>query len=97
MVRDAHLHDHACVMRNGSVLLRSVFTTTWFGVENFSQLMFSSTMYIKMDVVMLYTILEYEADEELLLLANNFRNENHEMFSQRSREGCFSTLISNKN
>jgi hypothetical protein len=46
---------------------------------------------------MLYTILEYEADEELLLLANNFRNGNHEMFSQRSREGCFSTLISNKN
>ncbi|XP_060859640.1 uncharacterized protein LOC132951195 [Metopolophium dirhodum] len=46
-----------------------------------------------MDVVMLYNILEDEADEELLLLANHFRNENDEMFSQRSREGCFSTLI----
>jgi hypothetical protein len=50
-----------------------------------------------MDVVMLYTLLEYEADEELFVLANNFRNGNHEMFGQRIREDCFSTLISNKN
>jgi hypothetical protein len=50
-----------------------------------------------MDVVMLYAILEYEVDEELLLFANNFRNGNHEMFSQWSREGCFSTLISYEN
>jgi hypothetical protein len=38
-----------------------------------------------MDVVMLYTIMEYEADEELLLIANNYRYGIHEMFSQRSR------------
>jgi hypothetical protein len=50
-----------------------------------------------MDVVMLYTILKYEADEELLLYVNNFRNGNHEIFSQWSREDCFSTLIINKN
>jgi hypothetical protein len=29
--------------------------------------------------------------------SNHHRSGNHEMFSQRSREGCFSTLISNKN
>ncbi|VVC44233.1 Hypothetical protein CINCED_3A013162 [Cinara cedri] len=47
-----------------------------------------------MDVVMIFNILEDEADEELLPLANHLRNENDEMFSQRSREeGCFSTLI----
>jgi hypothetical protein len=43
-----------------------------------------------------YTILEYEADEELLVLANNFRNGNHEMFSERSGDGCFSALIGGK-
>lgn len=46
-----------------------------------------------MDVFTLYNILEDEADEELLLLANYFRNENDEMFSERSREGCFNALI----
>jgi len=45
-----------------------------------------------MDVVMLYNILEDEADEELLLFANHFRNENDEMFSQRSGERIVSVL-----
>ncbi|VVC42330.1 Hypothetical protein CINCED_3A023569 [Cinara cedri] len=42
-----------------------------------------------MNVVMLFNILEDEADEKLLLLANHLRNENDEKFSQRSREGRF--------
>lgn len=34
-----------------------------------------------------YNILEDEADEQLLLLANYFRNESDEVFSERSRDG----------
>jgi len=46
-----------------------------------------------MDVLTLYGMLEDEADEELLLLASYFRDEDDEMFSERSREGCFNTLV----
>lgn len=46
-----------------------------------------------MDVLTLYNILEDEADEELLLLASYFRDENDEIVSERSREGCYNTLI----
>lgn len=46
-----------------------------------------------MDVLTLYDMLEDEADEELLLLTSYFRDEDDEMFSERSREGCFNTLV----
>lgn len=46
-----------------------------------------------MDVLTLYNILENKADEELLLLANYFRDEDDKMFSERSREGYFNILV----
>lgn len=46
-----------------------------------------------MDLLTLYSILEDEADEELLLLASYFGDEDDEMFSERSREGCFNALL----
>lgn len=46
-----------------------------------------------MDGLTLYNILEDEADEELLLLANYFRDEKNEMFTERSREGCYNILV----
>ncbi|KAL4148857.1 hypothetical protein QTP88_003002 [Uroleucon formosanum] len=47
----------------------------------------------KMDVLTLYNILEDEADEELLLIANCLREEDNEIFTERSREGCFNILV----
>jgi len=47
----------------------------------------------KMDVLTLYNILEDEADEKLLLIANCLREEDKEMFTERSREGCFNILV----
>lgn len=46
-----------------------------------------------MDVLTLYNMLEDEADDELLLLANYFRDEEDEMFIERSREGCYNILV----
>lgn len=46
-----------------------------------------------MDVLTLYNILEDEVDEELLLLANYFRDEKDEMFTEWSREGCYNILV----
>jgi len=46
-----------------------------------------------MDVLTLYNILEDETDEELLLIANCLREEDNEMFTERSREGCFNILV----
>lgn len=42
---------------------------------------------------MFYNILKDEADLELLLLINYCRNENDEIFSERSRECCFNNLV----
>lgn len=48
-----------------------------------------------MDVVMLSNILEQMKNYRYwyTIALNNFRNRNDEMFSQRSRKGCSSTLI----
>lgn len=46
-----------------------------------------------MDVMSVYSLLEDEADDELLLLVHLFRDESDEMYSERNREGCFNTLV----
>jgi len=45
-----------------------------------------------MDVMSVYNLLEYEADDKLLLLAHLFREETYEMYSKRNRECCYNLI-----
>jgi len=47
-----------------------------------------------MDVLSVYSLLEDEADDELLLLVHLYRDESGgEMFPERKKEGCYNNLI----
>lgn len=62
----------------------AVMTATRYGRQFSLVIVFS----LEMDLLTLYDILEEKTDEELLLLACYFRDENDQMFSERSRGRC---------